>query len=31
MAFSDNAELSIYFETFGNYTDPTLVEFEIVC
>ena len=25
MAFSDNAELSIYFETFGNYTDPTLV------
>lgn len=25
MAFADNAELSIYFETFGNIADPTLV------
>lgn len=25
MAFAKNAELSIYFETFGNIADPTLV------
>ena len=25
MAFVDNAELSIYFETFGNIANPTLV------
>ena len=25
MAFANNAELSIYFETFGNIADPTLV------
>ena len=25
MAFAENAELSIYFETFGNIADPTLV------